>query len=58
MKDFSINRRQFLQFTAAGVAAAALPFGTIQAETSQKNARIVILGCGLAGWCNFCDRMI
>lgn len=49
MKDFSINRRQFLQFTAAGVAAAALPFGTIQAETSQKNARIVILGCGLAG---------
>ncbi|MBQ9725041.1 MAG: twin-arginine translocation signal domain-containing protein, partial [Neisseriaceae bacterium] len=49
MKDFSINRRQFLQFTAAGVAAAALPLGSIQAETSKQKARIVILGCGLAG---------
>lgn len=49
MQNSSFNRRQFLQLVAVSGAAAVLPFGTIQAETSKQNVHIVIIGCGLAG---------
>lgn len=49
MKDISFNRRQFLKIAAAGTALATLPITVVHAETSSANARIVILGCGLAG---------
>lgn len=49
MQNSTLNRRQFLKIAAAGSVVAALPFGTIQAETSKQNVHIVIMGCGLAG---------
>ncbi|MBO7555533.1 MAG: NAD(P)-binding protein, partial [Neisseriaceae bacterium] len=49
MQNSTLNRRQFLKIVAAGSVLAALPLGTIQAETSQQNVHIVIMGCGLAG---------
>ncbi|MBR5941114.1 MAG: twin-arginine translocation signal domain-containing protein, partial [Neisseriaceae bacterium] len=49
MEHSTLNRRQFLKMAAAGSVVAALPFGSIQAETAQQNAHIVIMGCGLAG---------
>ncbi|MDO5686214.1 MAG: FAD/NAD(P)-binding oxidoreductase [Neisseria sp.] len=51
MKDFAhLDRRDFLKILAAGCVLSVLPSGmTIAAATSTQKARIVILGCGLAG---------
>lgn len=49
MKTSHISRRQLLQFAVAGGLAAVLPYARAQSAHSDKKARIVILGCGLAG---------
>lgn len=51
MKPFNnLNRRDFLKVLAASGLATTLPSGmTIAAEQSDSKARIVIIGCGLAG---------